>query len=267
MRRNPLWADEPVALDRLWRRSWFSVSALRLHDHAANVYSQHGEDGMIREILRWLDKKTGVAVEFGAWDGLKYSNTAKLWKDENWSAILIEADDDKYRELARNVSERRATAIHAKVGINPGTRLDDFVSADPDLIVIDIDGNDLTIFEDTELRPSLFVVEFNQTIPAWEEVWVEYAPDNRFGASLGMLARAAAKKGYLFIGASRTNGFFLRGDLGHKVPKDLDRSMQNLPNEKDLVYLLTTYDGAFVTEKDGPHGRTHYWDGALCASV
>lgn len=236
---------------------------MKLHDFGRNVYSQHGEDGMVQEVHRWLGREKGLCVEFGAWDGIKYSNTAALWKDGSWSATLIEGDGDRYRDLEKNTKGHRTTNIRAMVTLESGARLDDFVKDAPDLVVIDVDGNDLAIFEDTELRPELFIIEFNQTIPAASEIWAPYAPDNRFGASLGAISRAAAKKGYRFIGASRTNGFFLRGDKADRIPKELDTSFRNLPNEKDIVYLMTTYDGAFVTEKDGPHGRTHYYDGVL----
>lgn len=235
---------------------------MRLHDHCRNVYSQHGEDGMLEKLLEWLDVKTGTAVEFGAWDGLKFSNTAKLWRDGDWRAVLIESNEERFRELTINAKGKPVLCRRAHIGLEAGERLDDYVEGS-DLIVIDIDGNDLAIFEDTELRPKIFVIEFNQTIPAWVEVWSDYAPDNKFGASLGALCRAAAKKGYIFVGASRTNGFFVRGDIAHKLPKDLDVSLRGLPSEKDLVYLMTNYDGEFTPTQNGPHGLTHYYDGTL----
>lgn len=52
-----------------------------LDGFAADVTSQGGEDGIIREILNRLSGKIELSnwcVEFGAWDGIRYSNTLNL---------------------------------------------------------------------------------------------------------------------------------------------------------------------------------------------
>jgi len=49
--------------------------AIDLHAKRENLYSQHGEDGILRELLAALELSLGYFVEFGAWDGKHWSNT------------------------------------------------------------------------------------------------------------------------------------------------------------------------------------------------
>ncbi len=229
----------------------------QLSDFAANVYSQHGEDGIIATLLGWLGIKDGLCVEFGAWDGYKFSNTAHLWKN-GWSAVLIEADPIKFARLESNIeSFPKVKALRRMVGLEPGSRWYDDVMV-PDLVSIDIDGNDYWIFQDSPRGPALYIVEYNTTIPAWLDIYTPYAPDNAFGCSLGALARVATEKGYDYIGSTRSNGFFLRHDLRFRIP-EFPRDLRHAANEDDLVYLMTSFTGEFKETKVGPYGRTHYY--------
>ena len=72
-----------------------------MEKYKANTYSQFGEDGIIKEILFRL-RNSGIelnnwACEFGAWDGLYLSNTARLILEEEFNAVLIEGDPKKLR--------------------------------------------------------------------------------------------------------------------------------------------------------------------------
>jgi len=62
-----------------------------LKDYKNNVYSQHGEDGIIEEILKRLSQNNDFQYcEFGAWDGIHLSNTCALIKKNDCKALLIE---------------------------------------------------------------------------------------------------------------------------------------------------------------------------------
>ena len=83
-----------------------------------NVYSQNGEDGVLREILFRLSlnrpstsKNPLWCVEFGAWDGKQYSNTFSLIKAFAWNAVYIEGDRDKFTDLQKTCMEY--PTIHA----------------------------------------------------------------------------------------------------------------------------------------------------------
>jgi hypothetical protein len=52
-----------------------------LNSFAEDIHSQYGEDGILREALKRLSSKGNSdkwCVEFGAWDGVKLSNTCNL---------------------------------------------------------------------------------------------------------------------------------------------------------------------------------------------
>ncbi|HWE03123.1 MAG TPA: hypothetical protein VG326_12000, partial [Tepidisphaeraceae bacterium] len=63
-----------------------------LNQYARNVYSQFGEDGILEQALRLLPVRDKWCVEFGAHDGLTYSNSANLITAQEYRAVLIEPD-------------------------------------------------------------------------------------------------------------------------------------------------------------------------------
>jgi hypothetical protein len=94
-----------------------------------------------------------------------------------------------------------------------------------DLLSIDIDGNDLWVWEAVEgVRPRIVVVEYNGTFGPERSVSVPYDPDfDRMarhpsgwyhGASITALARVGARKGYVLAGcdSNGVNAFFVRED-------------------------------------------------------
>lgn len=72
-----------------------------------NIYSQHGEDGVLEEIFKRLgveDSRDRWCVEVGAWDGKRLSNTFYL-VSKGWSSVMIEGDADKYQSLLKTAKE------------------------------------------------------------------------------------------------------------------------------------------------------------------
>src|SRR6185295_7491311 len=156
----------------------FSSEKPRLTDYKENIYSQFGEDGIIRKIFEMIGTTSKVCVEFGAADGFWYSNTANLWsKDPNWSAILIESDLRAYNNLVANVAPYKCMPIHRAVGTSSHDSLEAIldqagVNLPIDLLSIDIDGNDYYVFKSlTHLRPRVIICEYNESIPAHLDVY------------------------------------------------------------------------------------------------
>ncbi len=226
---------------------------MKLLDFASNVYSQHGEDGMIAQVLKWIGMEKGHAVEFGAWDGHEWANTALLW-EHGWSATLIEGGPNKFKELKENTKDYpEVKVINQWVTLEDGSRWQD-LSPPADVVSIDVDGNDYWLFQESPAGPALYIVEYNSTLPAWFDITTPYDKDNYFGCSLGALCRVATEKGYIPIGATRSNGFFLRSDFMLKLPLDLQFKLHEAPNNSDLSYVITDYAGNFTFTRGPCYG-------------
>ena len=93
---------------------------------------------------------------------------------------------------------------------------------EPDLLSIDIDGNDYWVWEALDvICPRVVVIEYNATFRPPHRIVQEYQPDYHwksnayFGASLKALEELGTKKGYCLVGCNFTgiNAFFIRQDL------------------------------------------------------
>jgi hypothetical protein len=124
---------------------------LRLADINAyedRVYSQGGEDGIIKEIFARIPHRR-FFVEFGVQDGSE-CNTALLAHTYNWHGIMIECDTASFGALQRRYAATAAVkCINAYV--NRENVIDLFKGADVptdfDLLSIDVDGNDYWIWD------------------------------------------------------------------------------------------------------------------------
>ena len=172
------------------------------------VFSQNGEDGVIAEILRRIGTGGGGFVEFGIQDGTE-GNTVFLAQVLGWSGLYLEADDASFAALERRYSANpRVRTLHAAV--EPDTVEALFAQAgvpeEPDLVSIDVDGNDYWIWRAlTAFRPRLVIVEYNGAFDPASRRVMPYTPGFRwdgtsaYGASLGALEDLAAEKGYRLV--------------------------------------------------------------------
>ncbi len=99
-----------------------------LLDFKSDTYSQTGEDGIIDKILSIIPKKDKWCVEFGAWDGQHLSNARKLIEHDGYSAILIEGDEAKCKELQKNYSKnKKVIGLNNFVGFDGEFKISIFV--------------------------------------------------------------------------------------------------------------------------------------------
>lgn len=188
--------------------------------------SQGGEDGIIHEICRQLGLEDGWFVEFGAWDGVRFSNTYAL-AQRGWRGVSIEGDPQRAEELAQNM--RAYSGVHALcryISLDGDDRLDAILAGTPvprefDLLSIDVDGNDYWLWKSvTEYRPKIVVIEYNANFKPDESRTIPYDAGHRwdgtmfYGASAAALNRLAGEKGYMLVAYTRNlNLFFVRLDL------------------------------------------------------
>ena len=69
-----------------------------------NVFSQSGEDGVIDQIFELIGPGNKACCEFGAWDGIHFSNTRNLILS-GWTGIMIEGDGPRFKDLVKTYGD------------------------------------------------------------------------------------------------------------------------------------------------------------------
>jgi hypothetical protein len=236
-----------------------------LNEYAKNVYSQSGEDGIVTKALSILPKTTGWCVEFGAWDGQHLSNTFNLVANHNYHAILIEADPKRFSELRSSYPHSdRAIFINALVGFDPDTNLDCLLRAQPvpkdfDLLSIDIDGNDYSVWEAIEAyRPRLVLIEYNPTIAnAVHFVQArDYATSQ--GASAAALISLGKRKGYELIAVTGLNLLFTTREF-FDLFNITDNSLAAMRDDSEIPHVFVGFDGHVFLRHSADAGLHIIW--------
>lgn len=221
-----------VRVRRAWKRRLrryegrFPLEALE-----ARHYSQGGEDGVIEAIFAAIGTTNRTFLEIGSSDGSE--NCTRWLAEQGWTGVWMEADP-------ASVARARGLRLHGVeiVGepAEPATIRRSLertnLPPSPDLLVVDIDGNDWWVLGAAleMLSPRVLVVEYNASFPPgrW---WVmpyrrgyRWPGTYRHGASLDALAALAASKDLLPVGCSSNgvNAFFV--DAGAPHAADLVRS-------------------------------------------
>ena len=188
------------------------------------VFSQNGEDGVLAEIFHRIGTTTRWFVEFGIGAGLE-GNSVLLADVHRWSGLFIEGSPELFTDLAWKYSATEEVAtVEALVD---AANVEDLFRAagvpeEPDLLSVDIDGNDYWVWQAIEgFRPRVVVCEYNGLIDPAARLVQPYDPDrgwdgtDYYGASLGAVADLGEAKGYRLVHTdlTGTNAFFVRADL------------------------------------------------------
>lgn len=174
------------------------------------VYSQCGEDGVIERIFEILGTTNRFYVEFGAKNGVDLSNTACLRLQGGWSGLLMDGDPRFESELVKRefVTAENICTLFEKYG----------VPERPDLLSIDVDGNDYWLWKAIEgFTPRLVIVEYNVFFGLDVSKTIAYDPNhvwdetNYHSASLAAFRKLADRKDYALIYTDRyaPNAFFV----------------------------------------------------------
>jgi len=221
-----------------------------LNDFAKSVTSQGGEDGIIEKILSVIKNTNKWCVEFGSWDGKKFSNTYNLIDNHGYSAILIEGDKKRFQDLLKTFGpEKNVIPINAFVGFEENDNLDKILESTPipadfDLFSIDVDGNDYHIWEAVKsYKPKIVVIEFNAAIPSTVEFVQPRDMRITQGNSLLSITKLAKSKDYELVAATGGNAIFVDskyfGLFGIK-----DNSVTEIWTDRSAVtYIFCGYDG------------------------
>lgn len=242
---------------------------IRLTDYANDTFSQFGEDGCIAHIFEQMGERSRVCVEFGAGDGLSCSNTARLWRSQGWSAVLVEADLERFDFLEVTAKGFDAITEHTFVTPQGPDSIDAILARhcieQIDFMSIDIDGDDYAILESLTIRPRVICIEFNPTVPPHISLH-QRDLGGTFGASLGAIVSLAGTKGYRFLGATHCNAFLIEG----AEPWVFD----GYETDRGVLFPLANYTYA-VTDLAGrvvlcgaplPWGARESYSAQLCGS-
>jgi hypothetical protein len=207
-----------------------SLKELELGLHRAKAalkrsgFSNFYEEQIISEHAARLLPGGGprTAVDLGAGDGLKRSNTYALFR-EGWRGLGVESDAHLARKLKQAYKKfPDVVACHRKVtpeNVVPLLR-EHGVEREFGVLSLDIDSYDYWVLDALlrSFRPRLVVTEINEKIPPPVEFVVNYDPDFRlthhfFGYSIQSLERLARGHGYAILGLEYNNAFLAPAEL------------------------------------------------------
>lgn len=238
MYREPLLAAEKAA------------DPLVLAPYGFTAYSQSDDDGILEEIFRRIGTTNRQFIDFGCAEGIE-NNTTYLALT-GWNGLWMDGSEANIRSVRKDFAHVvESGRLQTKQAFITRENINDLLSGaaidpEPDLLSIDIDGNDYWVWEAIEcVHPRAVVVEYNAVFRPPHQVVQEYdaahrwKSDGYFGASLKALQVLGTRKGYCLVGCNfaGSNAFF--------VHEDLVGAMFSRPFTAEHHYREAMYD-AFV---------------------
>ena len=235
-------------LRRRYRTQPESTVAGPLTEFELRCFSQHGEDGIIAELLARVGIAARFFIEFGVENG-REGNCVFLADVLGWEGLFIEPDESTYPELAAKYATAEGIrTVHAAV--TPDNVEELFAQAsvppEPDVLSIDVDGQDYWIWQAIKgYQPRVVVIEYNAALPPGRQLVQPLGFADRwdgtdyFGASLDALCALAEQKRYQLVHTDlgANNAFFVRSDLaaGTAPPED------QVPRRHQPNYFMQGY--------------------------
>lgn len=241
--KSLLWHHAPTGmLARHFRRTWHRPTPTAwsepgkamqgqscLAGRDRRVYSQNGEDGIIRFLMEHVASPAKTFVEFGF--GLRENNCLRLVLQEGYSGLYMDGFEPSVRVFNECARQHGLKGVSASVeyltidNINTTIAKHGF-DREVDIYSIDVDGVDYWLWEaSTAINPRLVIIECNTSFGPDASVTVPYeasfdrnskgANGHYHGASISALSKLALRKGYALLGCDSigANAFFLRRDL------------------------------------------------------
>ena len=232
---------------------------MTLESYRSNVYSQFGEDGILEELLDRLQQAriqlTNWCVELGAWDGVHLSNTCNLIRNRGFSAVLIEGEVQRFKDLVASHPKEDVVKVCQFVGLDGETSFENILRTTPvprdfDVLSIDIDGCDYWLLDSLSFyEPKIVCVEFNPTIPNGVEYVQPRDLSLQKGSSPLSLVKLATQRGYTLVAATDTNLILLRAPLAQQL--NLEEKLDDVRDDTAcVVYAFSGYDGEIILSGD-----------------
>lgn len=186
------------------------------------IYSQFGDEKIIQSIFERIGTTTKRCCEFGAIDGLRYSNTAQLIREQGWCGTFIESEQVEAKECRENYVGYNAEVIEAWV---TAENVNSLVPANLDFLCIDIDGNDYWVWKVLESRPRVVMIEINlrkagPDVCPYDPEFTRAPNDyTRYGASKAAMIQLGEDKDYHLAAEDQGCNLFFVGNEFEAVPE------------------------------------------------
>ena len=215
---------------RLFRELHFEVHRARV---SAQNFSRFDEDRILARYISELlpGPNHGTAVDLGAGDGVRWSNTYALFTN-GWRGVGVESDSRRFTKLARAYRHyprvfacRNLVTPHNVVALLQSYE----IAKDFEVLSIDVDSNDYWILQATlgVFRPRLIVAEINENVPPPIRFVVKYDRDFQlrhhfYGCSIMSLADLCRQHDYALLDLEYNNAFLAPSEIVRAESPDTD---------------------------------------------
>jgi hypothetical protein len=208
-----------------WLQQFQDRTVANLSDVSYDVFTYHGEDGVLFYLINHLKDVPKTFIDIGAGDCIK-SNCANLAMHFGWGGVFIDMSKGQLSVgksfYKKNIQQGAAIGfIEAEVKADNINQLIAENGSDNKigLLSIDIDGNDYWVWKAIEtVQPAIVLIEAKVEF-GYKSIVVPYSSDNHHsadrrynGASVEALRKLGASKGYKLVGANKQgyNLFFVK---------------------------------------------------------
>ncbi|HYX40850.1 MAG TPA: hypothetical protein VE821_04095, partial [Pyrinomonadaceae bacterium] len=192
--------------------------------HGGSSFSNFDEEQIIKRYVAELlpDEREQLAVDLGAGDGIRHSNTHTLFAS-GWRGLAVEYDSRRAYRLAR-LYRNHPNVFVCRCRVTPQNvvALLSAYELAPEfgLLSLDIDSYDYWVLDALlrEFRPRLIVTEINEKIPPPIRFVVKYDPafelrHHFYGYSIESLAELCARHAYALIELEYNNAFLVPTEI------------------------------------------------------
>ena len=185
------------------------------------TFSQHGEDGILKFLLTFVDDKNKNFLEIG-WGNGTVNCCRNLLENLNFSGTGVDAKTS-------NISHSNLKTISQFVSLNDVDFLISLEGNTPTIFSLDIDSFDWHLLKsmlDNGFLPKIICHEYNSILGPDESISrkygnnIDYNKRTLFGASL-MAFKKILEKNYNFVtvDSSGVNAFWIRRDIEFTRPE------------------------------------------------
>lgn len=216
-----------------WKQLQAAGVILPLDQVGFSRFSEFEEDGHLLYLLTLAGSRSRTVVEISSQDG-RVCMASNLLVHQRWRGFLFDGDPVFVAEGRRFFASHPATRAVPPVMKAQWFTRDNVnqvlasagVPDEVDVLSLDIDGNDLHLWNAMTVRPRILICEFNNAVPSELALTIPYQPDFSFAAlppdqalfrsaSLAAYAAVGRRKGYRLVGMNALgfNAIFLRDDV------------------------------------------------------